>query len=115
MQKPWLFIFTHSPFDGRQAKEGLDVLLATAAFDQPIQLVFWGNGVYQLHKHNQPEQFGLAPVNKQLAALPMYGVDEIYVDNSKHPVAESTLPDARALDKDGLQALIQSALQVLVF
>lgn len=115
MNNAWLFIFTHSPFDGRQAKEGLDALLAAAAFDQPIQLVFWGRGSYLLHKNSHPEIFGLAPVSKQLAALPLYGVDEIYVEQNGVDSLDSVLAAVKPLDKSGLQQLMQSAHQVLVF
>lgn len=111
----WLFIFRQSPIAGRRAKEGLDTLLAAAAFDQKIKLIFWQDGVYQLDKGLDATGFGLAPVNKQLAALPIYGVEDIFASAEQLNTIDSILENIQPIDSTGMQQMIQRAHQVLVF
>lgn len=110
-----LFVFRHSPYGGPQAKEGIDALLAAAAFDQPIALLFLGDGVYQLQPDQQPK--GQKNHGKMLKALEMYDVDKVYADERSIQLRnlKSLCIDAQILGADEVQSLIASAKTVLSF
>jgi tRNA 2-thiouridine synthesizing protein C len=72
-----LFIFTQAPHNNPQAREGVESLLASAAFDQQPAVLFMGQGVLQLVP--QGEQPGAKNLNKMLQALELYGVEHIYI------------------------------------
>lgn len=111
------FLFRHSPAAGQVAKEGLDALLAAAAFEQPLYAIFIGDGVYQLLDHCQPAQLGLPALNKQLAALPLYGVEALYVHQGSAQARGLTLnhPQLHWLDDQALAAQLSHCRQVLSF
>lgn len=68
----------HAPYDGSYPREALDTALAAAAFDQPVTVVFMGDGVWQLLREQRPE--GGKSLEKQLGALPLYDIDTLYVE-----------------------------------
>lgn len=111
------FLFRHSPAAGQAAKEGLDALLATAAFEQPLYAIFTGDGVYQLLDSAEPAQLGLPALNKQLAALPLYGVDTCYVHRESAQARGLALenPQLHWLDDQALAELLGQCRQVVSF
>jgi tRNA 2-thiouridine synthesizing protein C len=68
----------HSPYGGSYPREALDTALAAAAFDQPVTLVFMGDGVWQLLPEQRPDSG--KSLEKQLGALPLYDIDTLYVE-----------------------------------
>ncbi len=81
MSKP-LFIQHHAPYHGYGALETLDALLVVAAFGQNPSVLFQGEGVWQLITPQAPQTIGRASIVAQLAALPLYDVEDIYVDEA---------------------------------
>lgn len=80
MKKSFLLIYRHSPYGQSLAREALDVALTAATFDQAVALLFMGDGVLQLVKSQQPGAIAQKALDKQLAALPLYDVETIYVE-----------------------------------
>ncbi|UZE97897.1 sulfurtransferase complex subunit TusC [Alkalimarinus alittae] len=80
--KQVLVILSSSPYGGSLAKEAIDYCLAAAAFEQNIQLLFTGDSVLQLLKDQQPTGISQKNISKMLSALPIYGVDQFYVEQS---------------------------------
>jgi tRNA 2-thiouridine synthesizing protein C len=78
-RKSVLFVFMSSPQHGTCARDGIDALLAYAAFEQPAGVLFMDEGVWQLLPAQMPELAGRKSVAKSLAALPMYDVNEVFV------------------------------------
>ena len=78
--KPLLVILSQSPYNGSLAREAIDYCLAAAAFEQHIQLLFIGDGVLQLLTEQRPESISQKNVAKTLSALPIYGIDKLFVD-----------------------------------
>ena len=76
MQRP-LFIFAKAPLNDSVAREGIEALLACAAFDMQPAVLFTDEGVLQLLP--QREATGTKNLNKMLQALELYGVEAIYV------------------------------------
>ncbi|MBB3168193.1 DsrE family protein [Simiduia aestuariiviva] len=115
--KKLLFIFTHAGTTDLRAKEGLDALLAAAAFEQSISVVFMGDGVWTLHSPSNPGALGLPAINKQLPALSLYGIDKLYAistDISQRHIS-CALENLCLIDDQQLTALIREASQVLRF
>src|SRR5690606_11734711 len=70
----------HGPYGQTLAREALDVALTAATFDQAVALLFLGDGVLQLVRDQQPAAIGQKALDKQLAALPLYDIDTLYVE-----------------------------------
>lgn len=80
MKKSFLLICRHAPYGDATAREALDVALTAATFDQTVSMLFLGDGVLQLISGQQPADIAQKALDKQLAALPLYDVETIYVE-----------------------------------
>ncbi len=78
--KKILFILQHAPYGEARAREALDVVFAAAAFDQQIQLLFTGEGLWQLLKEQQGGDIDCKDISRLLGALLFYDIDTIFVD-----------------------------------
>lgn len=75
--------------------EASELVLALAAFDLPVTLVFVGLGTHWLYTQNARKSGGKS-AHKVLAALPIYGVEQVFClknDLALHGVEESSLPN----------------------
>lgn len=110
--KPVLFIQHRPPYSGEGPGELLDALLVSAAFGQPVSVLFQDDGVWQL----LPEQDGHALERKnllsQLKALGLYEVDKLYVDTAslqERQLEASALGlEVTPLDAAGVRQLLAS-------
>lgn len=73
------FISRQAPFGSSKAKACLDMVLASAVFEQQIQYVFIDDGVWQLVRGHQPQAICAKNTMAALQALPLYGVEHVYV------------------------------------
>jgi tRNA 2-thiouridine synthesizing protein C len=76
-----LIICRKAPYGNSLAREALDIALATSVFEQTLALLFMGDGVWQLMPGQ--DSMGIPSKNhsKQLSALPLYDVNDIYIDS----------------------------------
>ncbi|WP_163833220.1 sulfurtransferase complex subunit TusC [Spartinivicinus ruber] len=72
-------ISQQSPYASPRAKEALDAVLVAATFDIPTTLVLLGDGVFQAIKAQAGEKIHQKHLGKQLAVLPMYDIETLYV------------------------------------
>lgn len=79
MAKSLLLICRRSPWNGPGAREALDIALAGGAFELPIGLLFLDDGVFQLLPGQQPAALEQKDLAANLQALPLFGVDDLYV------------------------------------
>ncbi|MFD2228629.1 sulfurtransferase complex subunit TusC [Alkalimarinus sediminis] len=79
-RKKIVVILSQSPYGGSLAREAIDYCLAAAAFEQDLQLIFTSDAVLQLLNDQQPQSIHQKNISKTLSALPIYGVDNFYVD-----------------------------------
>ena len=96
--KKIMYVNRVTPHGGITAKESLDVVLISAAFDQDVALAFIDDGVYQLLKGQEPEKTGSRHVAKSFAALGDYDVRKIYVEQeslTERGLSEADLVDLR--------------------
>lgn len=78
--KSYLFILRKPAHSGAFAQEMLDIILTTAAFDQPTSILLLDDAVFQLKKGQQPEHFGLKDTASIYPALAIYDVKHLYVE-----------------------------------
>lgn len=72
VSKRFLLVLRRAPVGGPQALEALDAALTVAAFDQPVQLLFLDDGVWQL-KRDQAVAGGRR-VTALLGSLELYDI-----------------------------------------
>lgn len=118
MAKSLLIISRQSPWSGPSARETLDIVLAGGAFDLPIGLLFLDDGVWQLAAQQQAKALQQKDLSANLQALPMFGVDELFVcgdsaaERGLDP-ASLALEEARLLAAGEITALIDRYDQVI--
>ncbi|TBR44310.1 sulfur oxidation protein [Marinomonas agarivorans] len=74
-----LIHITSSPYQGLAAKEGLELALVLATFEQPVAFAFSGAGVaLLLNEQQSSHQHGKA-LYKMLPSFEFYDIDKLYV------------------------------------
>ena len=112
-----LLICRKAPYGNTLARETAEIALAAGAFDQPLAMVFIGDGVWQLL--DQQDSIDIQQKNHQklLAAFELYGINECYVDSDA--LAERQLDSsqlhlaAKAVNQKQLTELFEQADIVL--
>lgn len=79
-KKETLVVVRRSPYGSSLARSALDAALAMAAFEQPVKLLFLGEGVLQLLPEQDTQSTGAKNVAKLLASLPLYEIETVYAD-----------------------------------
>lgn len=74
-----LVVQCHAPYASATANEGLDLALASAAFEKVTGILFQGDGVYQLLAEQSPDGIHQKNLSKVLSATPIYGVQHLFV------------------------------------
>lgn len=118
-RKHYLIVCRRPPYGESYAREALDVAMAAAAFDQPVALLFFGAGVNLLRRDHAVDGIGEKSLEKQFAALPLYDVDELYVDADalaryRLSSADLSLP-VQPLSTEAMARLIERSDIVLNF
>ncbi|MCW8092388.1 sulfurtransferase complex subunit TusC [Alteromonas sp. ASW11-130] len=72
-----LIRMTKPPYGSSDAHEGLDFAISATNYGHDVQLLFEGNGVYQLLHNQQPDS--LSNHAKRLNALPFYDIEACFV------------------------------------
>jgi len=98
-----LIIQRAAPYGSSLAREGLDYVLTSAAYDQDISLLFLGDGVFQLLKNQEPQDINLKPQGSALEVLPLYDINKIYA-------VKEDLQERNILDSD-LTITVQTILR----
>lgn len=114
-----LVIIRHAPYGSNLLREGLDAALVAAAFGQPVDLLFLGQGIMALLK----EQGSGAPGQK--ASLPtmdmleMYDIENLWASEAALTavgVSSATLRDnVRLLKPEAMPAFMQQYSHILNF
>ncbi len=105
-----LVICRNSAGAGTRAREALDIALAFGAFDQPVSLLFSGDGVWNLVAGQSGE--ATRSMERLLGALPDYGIEPLLADAESLAVrgilTEQLLPGCRLLDRDAVASLVDA-------
>ena len=117
--KKLLFISRKAPYGCATAKECLDAILAASAYDQDLGLLFMGDGVFQLKKEQQPEQRQQKNISATLPVLPMYDIEDIYLQASalaeRGLTADDLVMPVKALNNNEIRDLMAQQDQLLSF
>ncbi|MFU8765887.1 MAG: sulfurtransferase complex subunit TusC [Haliea sp.] len=118
-RKSILVVSRHAHPGSSLPRSALDTALAAAAFDQPVALLFLGEGVLQLLSGQDSGAAGVRNLRKVLDSLPLYEIDTVYVDAAAAAafgLARDALPSqAEWLDAAGIQSLLARHDHVLGF
>lgn len=79
MAKRFLALCRQAPYGSALAREGLEAVLAAAAMDQVGNLLFCGDGVFQLLPEQFPEGIQQKSLQRNLQALPIFGIEQVFV------------------------------------
>ncbi len=80
VQKQFTFLARRSPYGSGHARAMLDMVLATAVFDQKVTLIFLDDGVLQLQRHQAAASIDAKDLGAALGVLPLYDIQQIFVD-----------------------------------
>ncbi|MGS0680613.1 sulfurtransferase complex subunit TusC [Shewanella sp. 125m-7] len=72
-------VFRHAPHGTSHGREGLDLSLLSASFEQEVSLLFTDEGLLTLLKDQDPESIGAKDYIATLGALPLYDIDTVLV------------------------------------
>ena len=117
--KSLLVVIRHSPYGSSLSRASLDVALSAAAFEQPLSLLFTGDGVLQLRPGQDTQAWGVKNLERLLASLPLYDIDQVYVDAesaARYALDLEVAPlPALSLDRTAIRELMDKHDHVLGF
>ena len=117
--KKLLFLNRKAPYGSSLPREALDAVLMASAFGQQVTLVFLGDGVFQLKTQQDPSEIEMKNFSKTFAALELYGVSSIYVEQSslqkRGLTQDQLLIPAKLIQPHELTELLEEQGQVLSF
>lgn len=117
--KSVLYLHRKAPHGNLATREGIDAVLATAAFGVPLAVLFLDDGVFQLRKDQQTENAQLKRTAPMFEALDMYGVEEIFACQASLQARGLTTQDlvipVQVLDNTGIQQLFTRFDHLLTF
>lgn len=106
-------IISQPPFSSIGGKEGVDLALVCAAFEQRVNLIFVDQGV--LHLLNQQDTAAIDDKmhDKQLKALDLYDIETLFVDKESLQglgiERSSLIANSKVIDATEIQKYIQSS------
>lgn len=78
-KKQFTFISRAAPYGGNRPQLCLDMALAASVFEQQVNYLFVGDGVYQLLKGQNAEAIHTKTLGNAMATLDLYGIDNVIV------------------------------------
>ena len=98
--------------------EAAELILALAAFDLPVTVVFRDAGLFWLLSQESRKPKGKSP-SKLLSAFPLYGIETLHYlsgDSLRFGVPSGHLPDnAQSITEAELQHRLQQSTSCLTF
>jgi len=77
-----LVIINSSPYKDSQAQDGLDFVMAAAAFDLPVKILFQNDGVLNLLPNQDSSLINRDNFIDFIKAAELYEIDPIYINKS---------------------------------
>jgi tRNA 2-thiouridine synthesizing protein C len=114
-----LIISTQAPYNSSASTDAFEAALAATNVGLEVKVLFQHDGVYQMISTQSPEHIQHKNMFKKLKSLPLFDIEEIYIDNESIEVRELRITnnelDWQSICKSDMISLIGSAQQVLVF
>lgn len=118
-KKSQLIVIRHTPYGNSLARASLDSALAAAAFDQPVSVLFLGDGVLQLLPEQDSATIGTRNIARLIASMPLYDIETLYADQgalARLAITSDDLPPAvEPLDDAAIKRLMAQHDHVLGF
>ncbi|GJM08979.1 MAG: protein TusC [Lysobacteraceae bacterium] len=115
--RPFLVLVDQLPMSGDDVRERVDLVIMALALDLPVQLLFVGDGVWQLKAGQSPDRVGLHDSTAAWRSLDLYGLDQIWVDGeamrARGLQADQLMLPASVVDAEGLRRLMTECGSVL--
>ena len=110
-------IARRAPYGSDGARRTLDIAFAAAVFEQPLNYIFIGDGVFQLVAGQNPMEISNKPQGAALETLELYGINEVFVHSESllnRGLTESHLVCSANLIEDcALKKLIAESTYVI--
>ncbi|OUS03311.1 hypothetical protein A9Q90_08395 [Gammaproteobacteria bacterium 54_18_T64] len=113
-----LLVFRHAPYGNALAREGLEAALACGAMGAKASLLYINEGVWQLLEPQDSSAIDCKNQAAMASALPLYDIDEIWVDEASLQQRNLTATDINAgkiIDSSRVQALFATSKNILSF
>ena len=112
-------VLRQSPYGASLAQEALEVVLAFGVYGVSVSLVFMDDGVFQIVRGQDTQQFYCKNLAKQLAGLDLYDIDQVFVCQAslsqRQLTIDQLIPRAQVLNAEELSGLLHSQDQLLCF
>ncbi|MCW8876991.1 MAG: sulfurtransferase complex subunit TusC [Kangiellaceae bacterium] len=112
-------IINSPPFSSISGKEGVDLALVCAAFEQKVNLVFDGDGILHLINNQRDKAINDKLHDMQLKALEFYDIDQVFVTKvslkNRKLTENKLLSNCKAIEQTELKQLIDDSTQVVNF
>ncbi|SNY42423.1 tRNA 2-thiouridine synthesizing protein C [Arsukibacterium tuosuense] len=106
-----------SPFNHGAGREALDLILALAAVEHQLTVIFSGDAVYQLLTVNQTSDFPLKRYQQSFKLFGLYDIEQIYVCQQSLQQRQLDSADfalnAKQVSPEQLQQLLASQQQIV--
>lgn len=114
-----LFITTRSPWAGSSAAAGADLLMTAAVFEQPVRVVFCGDGVWQLQGGQDGDALKVKTLSRIFPAFELYDIHNVAVAETamreRGLAAADLVIDAGMVSDETIRAWIAASKAVFVF
>jgi len=117
-KKQLLFVLQHAPLGASLARAGVDTVLAYAAFDQPVSVLFSGAGVLQLAPGADCQRVGRRDLRRMIDSMPLYDIDQVFADAvalSAYGLSHDLPHFVKAVDADAIRELHARCDHILSF
>lgn len=114
--KHTLIHLNSSPYSSLAVKEGLDLALVLATFEQPVDLCVSGAAVSLLYTQQQPDPIQGKNLSKLLDGLEFYDIENLFVESDQIDSNDENIwSGAKPLDAKQWQALFTQYQQTFRF
>lgn len=107
------FISRAAPYGQNKANLCLDMALASAVFEQDVNYIFFGDGVYQILKGQDGSAIESKTLGNALETLALYGIEKIYADSQslqEREISESELLSGmQIVNSESIAQIIESS------
>lgn len=112
-------IISSPPFGLIDGKEGVDLALVCAAFEQDVNLIFVDEGIFHLIKNQNGDYFADKLHDKQLNALAFYDIESLYAEKESLQrfdlAPTSLLTNTILIDRLKINQFISTAQKTVIF
>lgn len=115
-KKQWLILLGSAPYETSRVQNALDLALSAGAMEQPVSLVLMPKAQTLIDAGLETPSSAERDLQKHLASLPMYDIEEIFTLNIKEGLQRhSRLSELRITDinEHQLAAMVSSANTVV--